>query len=156
MNQPALKINEQYEISLILPDQVPLVWDKCKKILTRSCKRSGGRVQPNDLYLRCIENQCSLWIIFEPDNNNIIGAAITQLHNYPSGLRMLNVEHVAGKKYAEWVNDGFATLYRWAKDNKCDGVEAIGRAGFWNWIKKEKGWKETSRFYEFKFDKGEQ
>ena len=25
MNEPALKINEQYEISLILPDQVPLV-----------------------------------------------------------------------------------------------------------------------------------
>ena len=156
MNEPALKINEQYEISLILPDQVPLVWDKCKRILTRSCKRSGGRVQPNDLYLRCIENQCSLWIIFEPDNNNIIGAAVTQLHNYPSGLRMLNVEHVAGKKYAEWVNDGFATLYRWAKDNKCDGVEAIGRAGFLELDKKEKGWKETSRFYEFKFDKGEQ
>ena len=101
--------------------------------------------------MRCLENRCSLWIIFESDSTNIIGAAITQLHDYPSGLRMLNVEHIAGKRYADWVEDGFNTLYRWAKDNKCDGVEALGRAGFWNWIKKEKGWKETSRFYEYNY-----
>ena len=155
MNEPALKLNNNLEISLILPEQIPVVWNDCSKILLRSCKRSGGRVYPNDIYMSCLENRCSLWIIFESDSTNIIGAAITQLHDYPSGLRMLNVEHIAGKRYADWVEDGFNTLYRWAKDNKCDGVEALGRAGFWNWIKKEKGWKETSRFYEYKFEQGE-
>ena len=153
MNDLAKKLEQEIDISLVLPNQVDMVWHKCEKILTRSCKRSGGRINPQDIYMRCIENISSLWIIFETDSLNIIGCGVTQLHDYPSGLRMLNVEHIAGKRYPEWVDKGFDTLYKWAKDNKADGIEALGRPGFWNWIKKEKGWEETSRFYEFKFDK---
>ena len=156
MNEPALKLNDSLEISLVLPGQVSIMWKECEKILQKSCKRSNGRISPMDIYYRCIENRSSLWIIFESETMDIIGCAVTQLHDYPTKLRMLNIEHVAGKRYEEWVDEGFKTLYKWAKDNKCDGIEALGRAGFWNWIKKEKGWKETSRFYEFKFDKGEQ
>ena len=55
----------------------------------------------------------------------------------------------------QWIDYGFGVMYSWAKDNDCDGVEGIGRAGFYNWTKKEKGWKETSRFFEIKFPKGE-
>mgnify|MGYP006212192941 CR=1 FL=1 len=44
-------------------------------------------------------------------------------------------------------------INEYAKDNDCDGVEGIGREGFWNWIrKKDLGWKETARFFEFRFD----
>tara|TARA_Y100000592_G_scaffold3696_1_gene5323 strand:+ start:162 stop:632 length:471 start_codon:yes stop_codon:yes gene_type:complete len=155
MNQPATKLTEDLDISLVLPGQVSLIWKECEKILEKSCKRSGGRVSTMDLYMNCIGNKSSLWIIFEPDTMKIIGCAITQLHDYPTKLRMLNIEHVAGGRYEEWVDRGFKTLYKWAKDNKCDGIEAIGRAGFWNWIGKEKDWEETSRFYEFKFKDGD-
>ena len=155
MNQVAKKLDNNLEISLVLPAQVSIVWDKCEKLFNRSCKRSGGRINPMDILYRCIENRSSLWLIFESETMDIIGCAITQLHDYPSGLRMLNIEHIAGKRYEDWVEQGFETLYKWAEDNKCDGIEAIGRAGFWNWIKKEEGWKETSRFYEFKFNKGD-
>lgn len=152
MNEPAKKLEQEIDISLVLPNQVDMVWDTCEKILTRSCKRSGGRINPQDIYMRCIENRSSLWIIFETDSLNIIGCGVTQLHDYPSGLRMLNVEHIAGKKYPEWVDKGFDTLDKWAKDNKCDGIEALGRPGFWNWIKNRKGWEKTAVFYEYKFE----
>tara|TARA_Y100000004_G_C8850706_1_gene384594 strand:- start:421 stop:888 length:468 start_codon:yes stop_codon:yes gene_type:complete len=152
MNEPAQKLNESLEISLVLPDQVSVVWQECEKILQKSCKRSNGRINPVDIFYRCLENKSSLWIIFEPDTMAIVGCAVTQLHDYPTKLRMLNIEHVAGGRYEEWVDEGFKILYKWAKDNKCDGIEALGRAGFWNWIKDEKGWEQTARFYEYKFD----
>jgi hypothetical protein len=42
-------------------------------------------------------------------------------------------------------------MYKWAKSNDCQGVEGVGREGFWNWIKK-RNWSETSRFFEIRFD----
>ena len=152
MNQTATKLTQDLDISLILPDQVSLVWKDCEKIFKKSCKRSGGRVSVIDLYMNCIENKSSLWIVFEPDSMNIVGCAITQLQDYPTKLRMLNIEHVAGGRYEEWVDKGFEILYKWAKDNNCDGIEALGRSGFWNWIKNEKGWEQKARLYEYKFD----
>jgi hypothetical protein len=131
MNEPALKLNDSLEISLVLPGQVSIMWKECEKILQKSCKRSNGRISPMDIYYRCIENRSSLWIIFESETMEIVGCAVTQLHDYPTKLRMLNIEHVAGKRYEDWVEDGFKTLYKWAIDNKCDGIEALGRAGFW-------------------------
>ena len=75
---------------------------------------------------------------------------------FPIGVgKIFNLPIFCSSPSASFMNidKGFDTLYKWAKDNKCDGIEALGRPGFWNWIKKEKGWKETSRFYELKFDK---
>ena len=61
MNEPAKKLEQEIDIALVLPGQVSMIWDKCEKILTRSCKRSGGRINPQDIYMRCIENRSSLW-----------------------------------------------------------------------------------------------
>ena len=45
-------------------------------------------------------------------------------------------------------------MYKWASENKCEGIEAVGRTGFVHWIKDREEWRETSRFYEMKL-KGE-
>jgi hypothetical protein len=144
-----------YDFSLVLPKDLNNVWEDCKNILEKSIKRSGDRVRDIDVYYRISQNICSLWIIFDKDTLDIIGCVVTNLHDYPTGLRMLHIEHIAGKKMDQWIDYGFGVMYSWAKDNDCDGVEGIGRAGFYNWTKKEKGWKETSRFFEIKFPKGE-
>ncbi len=60
-------------------------------------------------------------------------------------------EHCAGKNMDEWIDEGLDTMYKWAKSNDCQGVEGVGREGFWNWIKK-RNWSETSRFFEIRFD----
>ena len=64
---------------------------------------------------------------------------------------MLTLDHIAGKKMSYWFDDGLGMLEKWAKDNKCDGIEGIGRAGFWNWIK-DKNWEKTSIFVEYNFE----
>lgn len=53
-----------------------------RKNIIAFLQRSGGRINPKDIYARCIENRSSLWIIFETDTLNIIGCGITQLHDY--------------------------------------------------------------------------
>lgn len=38
MNETAQKLEQDIDISLVLPGQVSMIWDKCEKILLRSCK----------------------------------------------------------------------------------------------------------------------
>ena len=65
---------------------------------------------------------------------------------------MLNVEHVAGKYMDSWADRVIEVITSWAKDNQCEGIEAIGRKGFWNWLKEREGFKQNSSFYEIKFN----
>ena len=102
MNQVAEKIEveaeEGFEISLMPSDKMTLVWEQCEKFLEKSCKRSNGRSTPKDVFYDCLNNRASLWIIFDKGSLDIVGCAITKINQYPTGKRMLNIDHVTGKK----------------------------------------------------------
>ncbi len=147
----AIQEQKPFQVSLIMPEHLSQVWGDCEKLLYKSCHRSGGRIKPINILYRLNNNECSLWIIFEEKNLEIVGCVITRIHTYPADLKMLHIEHLAGKKMHDWIDDGLEVMYDWAKVNNCKGVEGVGRGGFWNWIK-NKDWEETARFYEIKFD----
>tara|TARA_B100000780_G_scaffold277339_1_gene247802 strand:+ start:362 stop:838 length:477 start_codon:yes stop_codon:yes gene_type:complete len=146
-----LKVEEGFDISLIPGDKLTLVWDQCEKFLEKSCKRSNGRVTTRDVFYDCLNNKASLWIIFDKSNLYITGCAITKINEYPTGKRMLNIDHVTGKKMDEWI-DRIEVLYSWGKANNCKGIEGVGREGFWNWIKQRENWKKTAIFFEYEFE----
>ena len=151
MNEVAEKIKEEFDISLMPSDRITLVWDDCEKFLQKSCNRSNGRATTKDIFYDCIRNVCSLWIIFDKETLNITGCAITKISQYPTGKRMLNLDHVAGKNMEQWMNNGLDVLKKYAKDNNCNGLEGVGRDGFWHWIK-NKNWKRTAIFVEYNFE----
>jgi len=140
-----------YDVSLVMPDQLILIWDGVEKYLNKSVKRSKGRIGTQDIFHDCLNNQSSLWIIFDTGNFKILGCAITQFNDYPTGKRMLNLDHVTGKKMGDWIERGLEVMEKWAKDNKCQGLEGVGRQGFWNWIK-NRNWEKTAIFVEYNFE----
>ena len=154
MNQVAEKIQteEGFEISLMPSENITLVWEQCEKLLQKSCKRSNGRSTPKDVFYDCLNKKATLWIIFDKADLDIVGCAITQISQYPTGKKMLNIDHVTGKKMDEWIDRGLEVIYSWAKTNNCQGIEGVGREGFWNWIKKREDWKKTSVFFEYEFE----
>jgi hypothetical protein len=159
MNQVAEKIEveaeEGFEISLMPSDKMTLVWEQCEKFLEKSCKRSNGRSTPKDVFYDCLNNRASLWIIFDKGSLDIVGCAITKINQYPTGKRMLNIDHVTGKKMNDWADRGLKVIYKWAKSNDCKGIEGVGREGFWNWIKAREDWKKTAVFFEYEFEDNE-
>ena len=84
-------------------------------------------------------------------NLKIIGCVVTQISPYPTGKRMLNLDHVAGKNMEQWINNSLDVLKKYAKDNNCNGLEGVGRDGFWHWIK-NRNWKKTAIFVEYNFE----
>ena len=102
MNEPA--VNQEasgiYEFSLIPSEQISLVWNQVEEYLKKSAKRSDGRTRVEDIFYDLINNQTQLWIIFDTGNLKINGVQITLFNIYPTGKKMLNLEHTSGKKNA--------------------------------------------------------
>ena len=155
MNQAAKNILPVLDISFIPPEDIDSVWDIVSKILKRAVKRSYGRMSVIDIYNNVIDERSHLWVAYNTDTLKIEGCAVTQFQEYPTGLRMLNIDLLAGKKMEDWAHEGVDTLYAWAESNGCDGIEFISRPGFWHWVKHKKGWKKTNVFYEVKFKEEE-
>jgi hypothetical protein len=68
------------------------------------------------------------------------------------------MNQVAEKIELETKHDfdrGLEVINKWAKSNECVGIEGIGRAGFWNWIKDRQGWEKTAIFFEYEFKENE-
>ena len=90
MNEPAVNLENKLKVSLILTPELNTVWKECEQILKKSCKRSDGRVRTVDIYYRIARNLSQLWIIFDDDDLSIVSCLVTNIHTYPTGLKMLN------------------------------------------------------------------
>lgn len=98
-----------------------------------------------------INNQTQLWIIFDTGNLKINGVQITLFNIYPTGKKMLNLEHTSGKNMQDWVEHGIDIMTKFAKANGCEGIEGMGRHGQWNWVKIKRVGKPAT-FYEYIFE----
>jgi hypothetical protein len=155
MNELAKEIKPVIDISLIPPENMEPIWGDVSKILKRATKRSYGRMSVVDIHNNLIDETSQLWIVFNTETLKVIGCTITHFQEYPTGLKMLNINILAGKSMEKWAKEGLELLYSWAKDNHCDGIEFISRPGFWHWVKHRKSWKKTNVFYEVKFSEEE-
>ena len=111
MNQVAEKIStnqasEKYDFSLVPADQLSLVWSEIEKFLKKSANRSGGRERIEDIYYRILNKDTNLWIVFDTGNLAITGAQVTFFNIYPTGKKMLSLDHTGGKNMQDWVERG--------------------------------------------------
>ena len=79
-------------------------------------------------------------------NLHIASAITTQVVNYPNS-RILAFQFLGGKGFDEWSDDMLATLEKYAKDCGCNGMEAVGRFGFWPFFKGH-DWKKSYCTYQ--------
>ena len=149
------KASEIYDFSLVPSDQISLVWDQIEKYLKKSADRSGGRERIEDIYYRILNNKTNLWIIFDTGNLAITGVQVTFFNIYPTGKKMLSLDHTGGKNMQDWVEKGIEVMTKFAKENECEGIEGVGRHGQWHWIKNKQGWKRPASMYEYNFEENQ-
>jgi len=141
--------------TLVKPQDIGHIWVFAEKLLKKSAKRSEGRTNTSDIFSECIEGVSSLWIVYEEEEfPELLGCGITQINHYPTGLKMLNIDHVAGVHQEKWTKGALDVLERFAKDTNCDGIESLAREGFWNWIKDD-NWDRVAVAYQKRFDNEE-
>ena len=93
----------EYDFSIVNNDQLILIWEGAKKYLEKSCKRSNGRIRPEDIFYDCLNGSHRLWIVYDTGSFDIRGIAVTQKIVYPTGKTMLSVEHITGNNMEGWA-----------------------------------------------------
>jgi hypothetical protein len=122
------------EIAYVPAEYIPLEWINVYKLLQPAVERSGGRWTMDSLLLAlCVGDQV-LWV--SRDENKVIASALTtQIVNYPN-KRILAFQFLGGKGFDKWSDNMLSRMEQYAKDTDCDGMEAVGRFGFWPFFKK--------------------
>jgi len=152
MNEPALNIENNIEISAVLPTDIYLIWKYVEKFLERACKRSNGRHTIDTIYKQLIDNHANLWVVYNVKDDSVKGCVVTNFVVYPTGLKMLNILQLSGKNMEDWIEVGRPILDNWAIDNQCNGIEAMGRKGFSHWsTKKDENWQASHVHFEMQF-----
>jgi len=128
------KINKEsytseLKVSLILPEHINVFWPKVKDLLKKSVKFTYGRYTLDDIYDVLVSGEYQLWVVYEKDE--FIAALATTITQYPQ-RKCVCIHFIGGTQLSKWKDKFLFNLRRFARDMKCDGIEATGRPG---WIK---------------------
>jgi hypothetical protein len=131
-------------ISLVPQDHVISIWNEVRDHLEPAVAVSKGRWTMEHLCAALSMGRSQLWIAF--DDQKIRGALTTEVTQYP-GKKLLSMHFLGGNDFDAWYEDLLSQITRYAKDMDCDGIEGVGRFGFWKWLERN-GFEKSSAFYE--------
>ena len=130
----------------ITHDMARSVWPRVKGHLNPAIERSGGRWTSEYVLASLVTGEHKLWAVVHADSAVCIGAATTQIIQYPE-KRFVAIHFLGGDGFEVWYSELLQVLCNYAADCDCDGIECNARFGFWKFFKKD-GFKKVSTFYE--------
>ena len=141
------------KVSIVLKEQVPEVWDKALPYLQSAVGTSGGRMSAAVTFQRIMEQQVYLWLAYDDENLEILGAATTHVTQYDT-VRYLTCELLGGERFQEWRDLMQEALVKLARAEGCIGVELIGRDG---WVRelRDLGWTRAFSTVQFLLGDGD-
>lgn len=135
-------------ITLVPASAVPKVWLSILPYVRDLIEVADGRTSELQIYEDALQRKHLLWIaIDDAMDNRIIGFATSKINSYPK-RRLLSVEYLGGEDFESWMDALQETFCNFARDQGCDGIEAIGRIG-WERMLKKIGWVKRLILVEF-------
>lgn len=116
-----------YIIRGIPADHLDKFWPHGEAYVKRALEHANGEMTHKDVRLFCEERSMQLWFIY--GHGRIVGAATTELINYPQ-MRVARVVTLSGQDFDAWGSLLDDILGRWAGEQGCHGMEAYTRMGF--------------------------
>lgn len=115
------------------------MWPVVYPMLAPAIERTRGRLDEATVFKNLVTGELVLWLICR---NGPIGAGVTQVFNWPSGLRVARILVAGGRDHTNWF-DKLDALEEWAREQGCTVLEAWGRPGWEKALTKAKGWQKT-------------
>jgi hypothetical protein len=116
------------EVSLVPSEFVQQVWHEVAPQLARCVARSGGRISLQSINEDLRQGAQTLWVALE--DGQIIGCTTIRIIEYPTGVRALSYENLAGERFADWMLVGHSVCQEYAKALGCTLLEVTGRSGW--------------------------
>jgi hypothetical protein len=142
------------DISLIPYGQISYMVAPLLRFLQESESWTKGRSSVDDIVRFVLTGQMQLWVVFDPDTQEIHGYVITEIKHYPQN-KMFVIQYCAmNPNHMRYVEDSMhEKADRFARDAGCAGIEFFGRPG-WEPHVKKRGYTVKTVVFEKFFDEG--
>lgn len=117
------------EVSLVPAELVGGLWPRIFPHLVRAAEYTFGRYEPEDILDAVMSGDVHMWVVFDDDENEIVGVTCTRFWQYPR-KKCLDMVFIAGDEGFSWKDQMLDMLQHWAYDNGCECIESSGRPGF--------------------------
>lgn len=114
--------------------EVPDVWPSIKKFLDKPIELSNGRLSNLSVLDALLEREMQLWLAVDKE---VLGAMVTQIITYSTGLKVLSVVLIGGREMDKWIRF-WPLIEEWGRFHGCKIAE-IPR-GRWGWSRVLKDW----------------
>ena len=134
------------EIKQVDIECVDVFWDKVKNWVYKVVVQSNGRHTLDSTYKLLKQGTMTMFLI--TDKKKLCAVYVVQKVYYPAKI-VLGILFCGGSKVIKEVKKIEKFFLNYAKEQKCDGLEIIGRKGWDKVIKKNNlEFKRTGFFYE--------
>jgi hypothetical protein len=142
------------DISLIPYGQISYMVAPLLRFLQESESWTKGRSSVDDIVRFVLTGQMQLWVVFDPNTQEIHGYVITEIKQYPQS-KMFVIQYCAmNPNHMRYVEDSMhEKADRFARDAGCAGIEFFGRPG-WEPHVKKRGYTVKTVVFEKFFDEG--
>jgi len=110
----------------------------CRPLLDRVTPLTRGMISTEDVFRLVAEDRYQLWTVVEKHSGNVRCVGVTQINEYPSGMKVCEILLCAGDGMRDWIST-LADVEKWARMNGCDRVLVNGRRG---WVRMLTGYEE--------------
>ena len=136
---PTLSLVDEISVTKVERQEIVAVWPVALPYLEPAIERTSGRLDEATVFKGLVTGELVLWLIVR---NGLLGALVTQIFTWPSGLRVARCLLAGGKDHTDWL-DHFHLIEAWARENGCTILEAWGRPGWEKSLSRLKGWRRV-------------
>lgn len=123
-------------------DHVALLWPLVRPHIVRVLDRDEvPRYRPSDMLETLIQGKARLWIAWNTESRTVEGAVVTDIIEFPTGVRAMRVWQVGGKNLKDWLKPGLAMLEDFGRAHGCSYLAAEARRG---WLRTERSLRQTT------------
>ena len=127
-------LSSDSQISYVPPKDVGLIWKQIEPLLLKPLEIDGFAYMPKDIFDSLLKKKMQLWISWNVKTNTVEAAIVTEIIDYPR-LRSCRYFLAGGTNMKSWFNPIKEQIEQWAKLNKCQRIELVGRKGWVKWLK---------------------
>lgn len=112
----------------LAPDTALKHWPTLSRFISEALEHGQGESTPTDYMRKILNNEAHCWAVTEGEDNNIVGAGLTQVLQYAQ-YTTLHIITFSGSNFEE-QSKVFPTVEQFAKDLGCKAIEQWGRQGW--------------------------
>lgn len=131
---------DKYQITGIINNNVPLLWDKVWPLINEAVARSG-EYDERAVQWELVEGRMQLWVVVR-DDEEMIAALVSRFEEYPLKI-VCQLVFCGGEEVKAWAAKFLEIFEPWALHNGAQEIRLGGRFG-WERVLSEHGYTRDS------------